>query len=173
MACSQKVRDSTKASSKCSLFPPNLKSKTSGFLFAKSFIGASISSICYLRNIFPNSDFAERKWDGEDLKILKGNSPDAHSFVKNLRGIFDALEKTYLREIKFGIYTDPNKPDDVLETYVFNVQYGTDGAPSVTLNGAEEKEATEKVKTFKNLFFPIAFFCFYFADISKRKKISA
>lgn len=146
MSCaSQKFRVQTKAKT-TAMFPAVISSEETSLKFAKSFIGAAVSSICYVRRIFPDDDFDEKKWENENLKIVRGQNPEPREMIKKLKGIFDALEKKYLRQIQFGLYTDVKDPGTVLESYIFNVDY-SGGKTTVDLasDANSLKIETEKV----------------------------
>ncbi|KAI9446297.1 HORMA domain-containing protein [Lactarius indigo] len=61
-----------------------------------------------------------RGWSAEADKLL--------DYLEN--GIFDAIEKQYLRSFIFAIYLDPEDPNNIIEAYTFNFEYqriaGTD-----------------------------------------------
>ncbi|KAA1469348.1 DNA-binding protein [Dentipellis sp. KUC8613] len=56
-----------------------------------------------------------RGWSAEADKIL--------DYLEN--GIFDAIEKQYLRSFIFAIYLDDQDPNNIVEAYTFNFKYHT------------------------------------------------
>ncbi|KAF8503402.1 HORMA domain-containing protein [Russula emetica] len=63
--------------------------------------------------------------------ITRGWSAEADKLLDYLEnGIFDAIEKQYLRSFIFAIYLDPEDPNNIIEAYTFNFEYrriaGTD-----------------------------------------------
>ncbi|KAI0273433.1 HORMA domain-containing protein [Gloeopeniophorella convolvens] len=63
--------------------------------------------------------------------ITRGWSEEADKLLDYLEyGIFDAVEKQYLRSFIFAIYLDPEDPNNIVEAYTFNFEYrripGTD-----------------------------------------------
>ena len=61
---------------------------------------------------------------------------------KWLLGAFDAIERSYLKELVFFVYFDPNHPENVYEKYTFNFSYN-DGKASFNLHKDEGKKTTE------------------------------
>ena len=47
-------------------------------------------------------------------------------------GVFDALEKQYLKTIVLGVYLDADKPNDMVETYTFHISY-PNNEPEISL----------------------------------------
>ncbi|KAI9458263.1 HORMA-domain-containing protein [Russula earlei] len=63
--------------------------------------------------------------------ITRGWSAEADKLLDYLEnGIFDAIEKQYLRSFIFAVYLDPEDPKNIIEAYTFNFEYrciaGTD-----------------------------------------------
>ncbi|KAJ3722802.1 HORMA domain-containing protein [Lentinula guzmanii] len=84
-----------------------------------------------------NSTFsspANEKKNINGFKIMtmsRGYTDEADRILNHLEfGIFDALQKQYLRSFIFAIYLDNNDPNNIVEAYTFNFQYhklaGTD-----------------------------------------------
>ncbi|KAJ3339357.1 HORMA domain-containing protein 1 [Gonapodya sp. JEL0774] len=54
----------------------------------------------------------------------RGMAPDADEIADWIeKGVSDAIEKKYLRSVVFGIYLDPSKPNDLVESYTFSFTY--------------------------------------------------
>ncbi|KAF4608196.1 DNA binding protein [Pleurotus pulmonarius] len=74
------------------------------------------------------------------MTMSRGYTDEADKILNYLEhGIFDAVEKQYLRSFIFGIYLDSNDPNNIVEAYTFNFQYhkipGTDAViPVMTLD---------------------------------------
>jgi meiosis-specific protein HOP1 len=68
------------------------------------------------------------------MKVTIKN-PDAFLLTQWLeRGVFDALEKSYLKSLTFAVYAkEEGKEDILLETYQFVVEYGDE--KQIKLNG--------------------------------------
>lgn len=111
-------------------------------------IRLSVSSICYLRNVFPSDCFSSRDYAG--LKVhqiecaekgedgeLKVKHQDAFLLTQWLeRGVFEALAKEYLKTLTFAVYTKDSFGMDILiETYAFAFEYPA-GAPA-KINGLD------------------------------------
>ncbi|KAG2020134.1 hypothetical protein CC2G_005502 [Coprinopsis cinerea AmutBmut pab1-1] len=73
------------------------------------------------------------------MTMVRGYTDEADRILNYLEnGIFDALEKQYLRSFIFAIYLDSKDPKNIVEAYTFNFKYhkipGTDTmAPVMTL----------------------------------------
>lgn len=91
----------------------------------KKLIAIAVSSITYLRAIFPENAFGDRSIENLHLKILSENSgcSGACQVINWIRGSFDALEKKYLRQLMIGLYENPDEPDNVIESYTFRFSY--------------------------------------------------
>lgn len=56
--------------------------------------------------------------------MARGYSDEADKLLDYLEhGIFDALEKQYLRSFIFAIYLDSKDPTNIVEAYTFNFRY--------------------------------------------------
>lgn len=91
----------------------------------KHLISTSFSCIGYLRDLFEEKNFTDHFLCDLALKRLaRGMSPEADTFLDWIElGIYDALDKKYLRTIYLGIFIDPDDPKNVLEWYTFKVAY--------------------------------------------------
>jgi meiosis-specific protein len=70
-------------------------------------------------------------------------------------GVFDALKKKYLAALQLVIYTDPDKPEEILESYTFSFSYtqatSKDAASrSVTMNLAIDDSVATTFESSKN-----------------------
>ena len=117
----------------------------------KNMFRISISSICYLRALFPDECFKHSKYgsqevhqlqcaeyvEGGEVKILHEEAFMLSQWLE--KSVFEALIKEYLRSMTFMIYTTNKETseDVVLETYTFNVAYPEKGKPFGTINGEE------------------------------------
>ena len=101
------------------IFPPKIKSQQQSVLFVKKLLTVSLSNIAWLRSMFPEDVYADKSLGGLKIKTLKEktNNEEAQTLTKWLIGAFDAIEKSYLREMVFFIYLDEQKPEDVYEKY--------------------------------------------------------
>ncbi|KAF9971918.1 DNA binding protein [Actinomortierella ambigua] len=99
---------------------------------AKKLLMASFGCVSYLRGLFPEENFHDDRACNVQIKTVKrGYSFEGDAFLNWLEcGIFDALNKQYLRTIVLGIYLDKEKPTDLTESYTFNITYA-DGEPTI------------------------------------------
>ncbi|KAL0946558.1 hypothetical protein HGRIS_012763 [Hohenbuehelia grisea] len=58
------------------------------------------------------------------MTMSRGYTDEADKILNSLEhGVFDALEKRYLRSFVFAIYLDAKDPNNIVEAYTFNIQY--------------------------------------------------
>uniref|UniRef100_A0A8C1TPM3 Zebrafish testis-expressed 38 n=1 Tax=Cyprinus carpio TaxID=7962 RepID=A0A8C1TPM3_CYPCA len=90
-----------------------LDTKAQSLVFVKRMVVIAVSSITYLRGIFPEDSYRSRYLEDLCIKVLKQDCscPEAHKLVKWLLGSFDALEKRY----------------HVIESYQFKFRYSECG----------------------------------------------
>ncbi|XP_066933972.1 HORMA domain-containing protein 1-like [Clytia hemisphaerica] len=151
MATAQQVRSQTKQGQWSSIFPNEQVTETQSTLFVKKLLAVAVSSISYLRALFPENAFGDRCLEDVNLKILRddNNCPEACRVIQWIRGCFDALEKKYLRAVLVGIYEDPEDPDTVIEQYTFKFAYGDGNGIDIYRNGAKISSAKSDKETKK------------------------
>jgi hypothetical protein len=91
----------------------------------RNLVGTTIGAVTYLRGLFDEDVYQDHSVGGLALKGLARNiNPEADALIDLLeKGVYDALEKKYLRTLMFGIYLEEDKPDDLVETWTFNFRY--------------------------------------------------
>ncbi|KIK79348.1 hypothetical protein PAXRUDRAFT_36464 [Paxillus rubicundulus Ve08.2h10] len=117
----------------------------------ETLLKAGLGCIAYLRGLLPSDNFSEYHLSAQVNSALSSQpsgslSSDAQSrqtisgvTVMNLKrgftnegdrildylekGIFEAIEKQYLRRFIFAIYLDSKDPNNIVEAYTFNFQY--------------------------------------------------
>ncbi|XP_076450095.1 uncharacterized protein LOC143286420 [Babylonia areolata] len=150
MATSQMVRPEEKTGTWASMFPVEQVTEQQSALFAKKLLAVAISNITYLRAIFPERAYGDRRLGDLNLKILRDDSscPGASQVIKWVKGCFDALDKKYLRMLLIGIYVDPDDPQTVIESYTFKFSYSTQCGVDVYRNGKKitSVHGTEQTK---------------------------
>jgi hypothetical protein len=96
----------------------------------KNLIRTALSSIAYLRDLFPEDCFSEKRLTGVKVKTLLPESLEARLLIQWMEvGVFDALKKGYLDTMIFGIQASPKNEGDspiLLESYSFKVKYPED-----------------------------------------------
>nr|XP_045625902.1 uncharacterized protein LOC123775091 [Procambarus clarkii] len=146
-ATMQMVRDTAVTSTWSSIFPPQQRTREESLLFVKKLIAVGISSITYLRTLFPEGSYSNRNLDGLQLKMLLENSScnSSNMVVSWIKGCFEAIEKKYLRQLTLVIYNDPDKPELALETYTFKLRYTEEeGAVISELEASSNPSKKEK-----------------------------
>ncbi|KAL9715344.1 hypothetical protein Ac2012v2_002008 [Leucoagaricus gongylophorus] len=140
-------------------------SHTQSLAVVQTLLRAGLGCITFLRNLLPDENFSESHFTTSDdstpsssqtsgpsangskqrisgfkiMTMARGYSDEADRLLDYLEhGIFDALEKRYLRSFIFGIYLDSKDPTNIVEAYTFNFRYhrlpGTDSiVPIMTL----------------------------------------
>ncbi|KAJ3397940.1 HORMA domain-containing protein 1 [Lobulomyces angularis] len=108
----------------------------------------TISSVTYLRLLFNDDHFEEVAVAGQKFKTLKRNaSKEANDLLDWLElGCFEALEKKYLKTLIFGIYADPKKPEELLESYTFRFSYPAEGGTSMQINSSGKNYSSNNSK---------------------------
>ncbi|MCJ8732016.1 hypothetical protein PDJAM_G00205850 [Pangasius djambal] len=126
-----------------SLFHQELRSQEQSLVFVKRMLVLAVSSITYLRGIFPEDAYRSRYLEDLCIKVLKEDctSPGACKIVKWLIGCFDALEKRYLQIVLIGVHRDPDDTNHVIESYQFKFKY-TDHGPQMDILRNENIEMT-------------------------------
>ncbi|KAI8922944.1 HORMA domain-containing protein [Entophlyctis helioformis] len=79
----------------------------------RNVLGATIGSITYLRNLFPDDNFRDTRLNGLQLKTL----------LPNKSSEADQLIDWILKTMVFGIYLDETRPDRFIEAYTFSFSY--------------------------------------------------
>ncbi|KAF3858684.1 hypothetical protein F7725_011885 [Dissostichus mawsoni] len=101
---------------------------------AERMMALAVSSITYLRGIFPEDAYRSRYLEDLCIKVLRedSNNPGASKVVKWMMGCFDALEKQYLQVVFIGVYTNPDEPNCIIESYQFKYKY-TEKGPEMNI----------------------------------------
>ncbi|KAI5789090.1 HORMA domain-containing protein [Geopyxis carbonaria] len=114
----------------------------------KTILAASVGSLAYLRAFFPENCFSHLRYNGDPTetysdfsklgspnpdieaigltcgpkitRLKKGVNPTADTLLDWLDGIFQALEKGYLKALQIGVYLDYDDPNTMVETYTFS-----------------------------------------------------
>lgn len=106
------------------------------------FLTTSISCIFFLRGFFKESCFGDNKYevrrhteltDSIRIKTLKrGVSNEIDMILEWINvSVLDSLQKKYLKTIALSVILDAEKPLEVYESYLFNVEYlESTGQPS-------------------------------------------
>ncbi|KAM9789841.1 zebrafish testis-expressed 38 [Neosynchiropus ocellatus] len=132
------------------LFQTALRTETESLVFVKRMMAVAVSSITYLRGIFPEEAYRSRYLEDLCIKVLREDcsTPGAKKIVKWLMGCFDAIEKRYLQIVFIGVYTNPEEPDHIIESYHFKFKYTANGPEMeiLTNTGMEKRVTIEDTK---------------------------
>uniref|UniRef100_A0A3B4GZ43 HORMA domain-containing protein 1-like n=1 Tax=Pundamilia nyererei TaxID=303518 RepID=A0A3B4GZ43_9CICH len=105
------------------LFPNDFKSAQESLLFVKRMMVVAVSSITYLRGIFPEDAYRSRYLEDFCIKILRENC--------NTPGA--AKIKMYRRRVLLpwlifaSVCADPDEPNRIIESYHFKFRYSAKG----------------------------------------------
>ncbi|KAJ3218155.1 HORMA domain-containing protein 1 [Dinochytrium kinnereticum] len=126
-------------------------SHTESLTLVKNLMGSTISTICYLRGLFPEENFKDSVLHSMPLKSVKKDySLEADEVLDWLeKGIYDALARHYLKSLIFGIYLDPTKPEELIESYTFGFSYPSKDQWCITI-GDQAKDVF-RMKTKKEI----------------------
>jgi meiosis-specific protein HOP1 len=105
-------------------------------------IRISVSSICYMRQLFPEDCYREVDYgsskihqlqsaDYDEAGVLKIKNTDAFLLTQWLeKGVFAALTSEYLKSLVFSVFTKHPKTNEdlLLENYEFKVSYTDEGS---------------------------------------------
>lgn len=113
----------------------------------KNILRSSISSIAYLRYLFPEDNFTDTLLAGLKIKSLVPNSNQEVAAMGNWmeKGVFDAIEKHYLKALVFSIFAEFNNPQSLLESYTFKFTYPSDGNISMGMFADVKGKATKEL----------------------------
>merc|ERR1719153_86726 len=102
----------------------------------------AISSITYIRGMFPEDAYVNKSLDKLSLKILKEKTEheNAGTLAGWLLGAFEAIEKKYLKSLMLSVYVDPSCPNTVHEMYIFRFSY-PGGVPTCEVQGTNKQSA--------------------------------
>lgn len=120
----------------------------------KNLVRTAISSIAYLRNLFPESSFKNQRITGMHVKMLKASTDESRLLIKWMElGVFDALEKRFLDCLIFEILTfpEPNNKEKarLLESYTFKMNYelGAEGLAITRTDADQQIGPTQQVSS--------------------------
>ncbi|XP_050690732.1 uncharacterized protein LOC126982597 [Eriocheir sinensis] len=153
MATQQLMRQIQSTGMWSKVFPAEQNTLQESEVFVKKLLIVGLSSITYLRTIFPESSYHEQHLDGLKLKVLRDNTNcrTSNTMVSWMRGCCEAIEKRYLRQLIFAILNKDNL-QEAHETYTYKFRYtdaGTvisgPGTPDSAMLSNETRQATEKM----------------------------
>ncbi|XP_051922447.1 HORMA domain-containing protein 1 isoform X2 [Hippocampus zosterae] len=112
------------------LLPNRVVSELQSVSVIKNLLAIGVSSIMYLRGLFPERAYESKYFEDQKVMILREERtcPGACQIVEWITGCFDAIQMKYLRTIIMSVSTDPDDPQKVTEFYQFRIHYNTEGA---------------------------------------------
>ncbi|CAE6397344.1 unnamed protein product [Rhizoctonia solani] len=136
-----------KLKAKTSVLPDQaMLTATSSVQVVKTLISSGFGCITWIRGLLSDDNFTDATLYGSrssemlsttsiqdpsqvsssstKVKVIKhGFSTEADSLLDYIDGIYDALEKQYLKSFVFAIYLDEENPNNLVEAYTFTVSY--------------------------------------------------
>ncbi|XP_030036955.2 uncharacterized protein LOC115452538 [Manduca sexta] len=112
------------------LFPRTVtETYTSSVTFMKQLTVIAVSTITYLKNVFPEESYTVESFGGIRLRILKKKCKDELAqFVSTaLTQAFEAFDKKYLHQLALCFYDGECKLENLIEYHVFEFSYNPDG----------------------------------------------
>ncbi|TBU35629.1 HORMA-domain-containing protein [Dichomitus squalens] len=119
----------------------------------QTLLRAGLGCITYLRNLLPSDNFSESYLTSSSpdtlpsqpsksgssfastdsrpnvsgfkiMTVTRGFTEEADKLLDYMEnGVFDALQKNYLRSFVFAVYLDDQDPNNIIESYTFNFNY--------------------------------------------------
>ncbi|XP_047497939.1 uncharacterized protein LOC125044984 isoform X2 [Penaeus chinensis] len=110
------------------LFPAEQNTVAQSALFVKKLLAVGLSSITYLRTLFPEGAYSDRDLDGLKLKMLQDNSDcqGANTLISWIKSAFQALDKQYLQQLTLTLHTNPKEYKKAIESYTYKISYSKD-----------------------------------------------
>ncbi|KAM3873506.1 HORMA domain-containing protein 1 [Diretmus argenteus] len=124
MACVQRVRTAQDTQ----LLPNKVTTEQQSMFVVKKLLTVAVSSITYLRGLFPDTAYGAKYIDERKVMILKEerSCPGANQIVQWMRGCFDAIQRKY----------------KVTECYYFRIQYTANGPQMDIESNSDNTEAS-------------------------------
>ncbi|CAG5005729.1 unnamed protein product [Parnassius apollo] len=133
------------------IFPKHItESYTSSVRFMKQLTVVAMSTITYLKNVFPEDSYMVETFGGLKIRILKKKCRDetAQFLSTALIQAFEAFDKKYLHKLALCFYEDKCEIENLIEYHIFEYSYKGDG---VTMN-IHSKGRNSSTQTFKCTF---------------------
>ncbi|XP_050679905.1 uncharacterized protein LOC126975867 isoform X2 [Leptidea sinapis] len=120
----------------------------------KQLTTVAVSTITYLRNVFPEDSFTTEKFAGAKLYILKKKCTDesAQFLSTALTQAFEAFDKKYLQQLVLCFYDGESSLESLVEHHIFEYTYKEDegAAMSVQSNFRDNTSRSSKY-SFQNI----------------------
>nr|XP_021187781.2 uncharacterized protein LOC110374412 [Helicoverpa armigera] len=126
---------------------------TSSATFMKQLTVVAISTITYLKNVFPEESYTMETFGGIKLRILKKRCRDELAeFVSTaLTQAFEALDKKYLHQLVICFYDGDCKMENLAEYHVFEYLYNADGVAMNVHSKTKDNAKTSTRYAFENV----------------------
>ncbi|KAL6743758.1 hypothetical protein Aduo_016764 [Ancylostoma duodenale] len=119
-------------------FPDELNHFSESTVFIARCMYITFSHILASRRLMPTNVFKKRTIDG-DLRAYVMNSAEllGGRFVQKFKGVNEALERRYLRELILVVSASEDDDEDAIEMYTWRLRYDADGDPRAELRQAD------------------------------------
>lgn len=120
-----------------------LATEQKSFAYIKRILAIAVSNIAYIRGLFPDTSFTDRFLEDMRVRILKNND-DTKQLIDWMAGVYDGIEKQYIKTILLVITTDDKNPvENIVETYKFNISY--EGRGNTDLSVSQDSQQSQKM----------------------------
>ncbi|KAJ8725224.1 hypothetical protein PYW07_016182 [Mythimna separata] len=129
------------------LFPRQAtETYTSSVTFMKQLTVVAVSTITYLKNVFPEESYTVENFGGIKLRVLKKKCRhELAQFVSTaLTQAFEAFDKKYLHQLVICFYDGECKIENLVEYHIFEYLYSPEG---VTMNVHSKTRDSAKSST--------------------------
>ncbi|ORZ31889.1 DNA-binding protein, partial [Catenaria anguillulae PL171] len=91
---------------------------------------AAVSCILYVRCLLPEHHFVPMKVDDATFKVLREKCSEASALLYDMldHGVYDAIQRQYLRKLTISIIKSPDHRDQSLESYHLHFSYPHPGS---------------------------------------------
>uniref|UniRef100_A0A7I4Y946 HORMA domain-containing protein n=1 Tax=Haemonchus contortus TaxID=6289 RepID=A0A7I4Y946_HAECO len=119
-------------------FPEDVDTWSDSKKFISRCMYVAFCHIIASRGLLPSNNFKKRQIDG-DLRAYVMNSHEVLGarFVQKFKGVSEAIDKKYLRELMLVISPREDDENDAIEIHCWRLRYDADGDPLAELRQAD------------------------------------
>lgn len=133
--------------------PAKISSYKESVTHVKKILITALSNILYHRNIFDESSYTFRLFDNYLVRLVnpKSNEKGVKMLTDWMEGVFDAIDKNYLKTMYLTLFENEEKPEHVFETYEFTVKYSNNRAGVILSTNESTSILTEANFSARNM----------------------
>ncbi|XP_041971824.1 uncharacterized protein LOC121727591 [Aricia agestis] len=135
------------------IFPKGVtENVTSSTSFMKQLTIVAVSTVTYLKNIFPEDSYMTEHFAGVKLRILKKKCRDelAQFLSTSLIKGFEAIDKKYLKKLVLCFYDKECKAENLIEYHSFEFSY-TDAETAMSMESKTRDGSHSTMYKFENV----------------------